>query len=223
MNGQLAVLARTRKELWSLFWLVRGPIHPPRRGGEKCRSKISGFGVRAPDGAQIGPPRRVRVVDRGLRVGGDVARYRPGSRFPVGQAGPERHRPAARCDDGGAVRPEALCVSRGGERPSSLGRRSGLMKLGAAGSGERRGGLQAAPTLVTDGRMVGPRPRSSRGRDDPPRGLGEQCLRDLSASTTLGRSRHSAGSRSVTTLDLRALLRRRTARPPQPQSGGSRE
>jgi transposase-like protein len=33
---------------------------------------------------------------------------------------------------GGAVRHEAPCVSRGGERPSSLGRRSGLMKLGAA-------------------------------------------------------------------------------------------
>ena len=33
---------------------------------------------------------------------------------------------------GGAVRHEALCVSRGGERPPPLGRRSGLMKLGAA-------------------------------------------------------------------------------------------
>jgi transposase len=32
----------------------------------------------------------------------------------------------------GAVRHEALCVSRGGERPLPLGRRSGLMKLGAA-------------------------------------------------------------------------------------------
>jgi len=33
---------------------------------------------------------------------------------------------------GGAVRHEAPCDSRGGERPLPLGRRSGLMKLGAA-------------------------------------------------------------------------------------------
>lgn len=44
------------------------------------------------------------------------------------------------------MRHEALCVSRGGERASWSGRRSCLIELGAARSGERRRGWQAAPT-----------------------------------------------------------------------------